>query len=248
VLSLLLAGVAIPSIAVAQSASTQKDGRASAASDNDQSRERDEITVIGRYTTNDRLDPATGLGLTIQETPQSVTVVTEQRLYDQQLRSLSDAINNAAGVSSKNYDSSRNGFSARGFIIDNYLVDGVPVQYDPGYSAGESELDLAIYDRVEIVRGATGLLSGAGNPSASINLVRKHATSDHVTGSLVASAGRWNDYLVQGDISAPFTSDGAVRVRGIARYQDSDSYVDLLGNRKLVLYGTVDADLTAPRD
>ncbi|MFE8585970.1 TonB-dependent siderophore receptor [Sphingomonas sp. NCPPB 2930] len=244
VFGLLLAGVAVPSIAAAQSAPTQNGEQTSSPPADDQSKEREDITVIGRYTTNDRLDSATGLGLTIQETPQSVTVVTEQRLYDQQLRSLSDAINNAAGVSSKNYDSSRNGYSARGFIIDNYLVDGVPVQYDPGYSAGESELDLSIYDRVEIVRGATGLLSGAGNPSASINLVRKHATSDHVTGSLVASAGRWNDYLVQGDISAPVTSDGSVRVRGVARYQDSDSYVDLLGNRKLVLYGVVDADLT----
>jgi len=36
-----------------------------------------------------------------------------------------------------------------------------------------SSADTAMYDRVEIVRGATGLMQGAGNPAAAINLVRK---------------------------------------------------------------------------
>lgn len=247
ILSSLLASVAIPSIAVAQSAQSvpaKRGEQESRAASDDQSKERDDITVIGRYTTNDRLDSATGLGLTIQETPQSVTVVTSQRLDDQQLRSLTDVANNAAGLSAKAFDSSRNVFAARGFDIENYQIDGMPLQYMAAYSAGESELDLSIYDRIEIVRGATGLLTGAGNPSASINLIRKHATSDHLTGSFMASAGRWNDYLVQADVSSPVTRDGSVRVRGVARFQDSDSYVDLLGNRKIVLYGVVDADLS----
>ncbi|WP_343527210.1 TonB-dependent siderophore receptor [Sphingomonas sp.] len=242
IMGLLVASTAMPSMAMAQ-ATPSRGTEAERASD-DQASERGEITVIGRYTTNDRLDSATGLGLTIQETPQSVTVVTSQRLEDQQLRSLTDVANNAAGVSAKAFDSSRNVFAARGFNIENYQVDGMPLQFQAAYSAGESELDMSIYDRIEIVRGATGLLTGAGNPSASINLIRKHATSDHLTGSFTASAGRWNDYLLQADVSTPVTRDGSVRVRGVARFQDSDSYVDLLGNRKLVLYGVVDADLT----
>lgn len=243
VLALLLAGVAMPSVAVAQSTPT-RDGENVGRGSDDRSKERDDITVIGRYTTNDRLDSATGLGLTIQETPQSVTVVTSQRLDDQQLRSLTDVANNAAGISAKAFDSSRNVFAARGFDIDNYQIDGMPLQFQASFSAGESELDLSLYDRIEIVRGATGLLTGAGNPSASINLVRKHATSGHLTGSFMASAGRWNDYLLQADVSSPVTRDGSVRVRGVARFQDYDSYVDLLGNQKITLYGVVDADLS----
>ena len=243
VLVLMLVGCAVPSIAMAQSVPVRETEQADRTTD-DRSRERDDITVIGRYTTNDRLDSATGLGLTIQETPQSVTVVTSQRLDDQQLRSLTDIANNAAGISAKAFDSSRNVFAARGFDIENYQIDGMPLQFQAAYSAGESELDLSLYDRVEIVRGATGLLTGAGNPSASINLIRKHATSDHLTGSFTASAGRWNDYLLQADVTSPVTRDGNVRVRGVARFQDSDSYVDLLGNRKVVLYGVLDADLT----
>lgn len=206
--------------------------------------DENQIVVTGSYTTNEKLGSATGLGLSIQETPQSVTVMTAQRMEDQAIRTLSDVMNNAAGVSVKALDSSRNGFSARGFDIDIYQIDGIPVQWDQGFSAGESNLDTALYEQVEIVRGATGLLTGVGNPSASVNLVRKHADSDHLTGVLSASVGRWDNYQVMADISSPLTANGAVRGRVVAKYEEGDSFVDLLHNKKLVLYGTIDADLT----
>lgn len=204
----------------------------------------DDIVVTGSYTTNDKLDSATGLGLSIQETPQSVTVMTAQRLEDQGLRSLSDVVNNAAGVSSKAFDTTRNGFSARGFEIDSYQIDGIPLNWDAGYSAGESEIDVALYERVEIVRGATGLLSGAGNPSASINLVRKHADSDRFAATVTAAGGRWDTIFGMIDIQSPLSANGAVRARAVAKYEEGDSFTDLLHNKRLVLYGVVDADLT----
>lgn len=206
--------------------------------------EQETITVTGSYTTNEKLGSATGLGLSIQETPQSVTVMTEHRLEDQAIRTLSDVINNAAGVSSKAFDSARNGFSARGFEIDNYQIDGVPLQWEAAYSQGESEIDVALYERIEIVRGATGLLTGAGNPSASINLIRKHADSDHLTATFTAAASRWDSYFLMGDVSTPITADGNVRTRIVAKYEDSGSFTDYLTNRRLVLYGVIDADLT----
>lgn len=204
----------------------------------------EEVLVVGSYVLNRQLDTATGLGLTLQETPQSVSVMTFQRIEDQGLRSLTDVINNAAGISSKAFDSSRNGFSARGFDVDNYQIDGIPVQWDAGASAGETQTDLALYERVEIVRGATGLLTGAGNPSASINLVRKHATSDEFVGQVTATASRWNNYQVSADLSSPLNESGSVRGRTVVSYGDGDSYVDYYGNKKQVLYGVIDADLT----
>ncbi|GFE75446.1 TonB-dependent siderophore receptor [Novosphingobium sp. TCA1] len=203
-----------------------------------------DIVVTGSYTTDDKLGSATGLPLSLQETPQSVTVMTAQRLEDQGIRTLSDVINNAAGVSSRALDNARNGFSARGFDIDNYQIDGIPVQYETAYSAGETLLDVALYERVEIVRGATGMMSGAGNPSASVNLIRKHADARELTGSVMATASRWDNYSVMADVGAPVTSDGTIRVRGVAKYEEGDSFTDLLHNKKLVLYGVVDADLT----
>lgn len=229
-LALLLA---VPALAQTQPEDEKKD------------KENDSIVVTASYTTNERLNSATGLGLTIQETPQSVTVMTAQRMEDQAIRTLSDVVNNAAGVSSKSFDSARNGFSARGFTIDNYQIDGVPLQWDTAYSAGESDIDIALYDRVEIVRGATGLTTGAGNPSASINLIRKHADSDTLSAVATAALSRWSNYFVMGDIQSPLTANGAVRARVVAKYEEGDSFVDLLHNKKLVLYGVVDADITS---
>lgn len=205
----------------------------------------EEVVVRGSYITRDRLNSATGLGLSIRETPQSVSVMTFQRIEDQNLKSLTDVVLNATGVSSKELDSSRATFSARGFAIDNYQLDGVPIGWTPGGEAGESQTDMSLYERIEIVRGATGLLTGAGNPSAAINLVRKHADSKEFTGVASVGASRWNNYDATADVSAPLTSDGSVRARGVLSYADGDSWVDLLGNTKTVAYGTVDADVGA---
>ena len=204
----------------------------------------EEIVVRGAYTVGERLDTATGLGLTLQETPQSVGITTYQRIEDQALDSLTDVVNGAAGISSKAYDSSRNGFSSRGFDIDNYQLDGTPITWASGASAGETQTDTALYERVEVVRGATGLLTGAGNPSASINLVRKHADSREFTGWTSLAASRWNQYRAQVDVSAPLTANGALRGRTVAVYEDGDSFVDFAGNRKIVAYAVVDGDLS----
>ena len=204
----------------------------------------EEIVVRGAYTVNERLDTATGLGLTVQETPQSVAIITDQRIEDQILDSLTDVVNGAAGISSKAYDSSRNGFSSRGFDIDNYQLDGTPITWASGASAGETQTDTALYERVEVVRGATGLLTGAGNPSASINLVRKHADSREFTGWTSFAASRWNHYRAQVDVSAPLTAGGALRARTVWVYEDGDSFVDFAANKKIVAYAVVDGDLS----
>ncbi|HEY0685087.1 MAG TPA: TonB-dependent siderophore receptor [Steroidobacter sp.] len=204
----------------------------------------EEVVVESTYTTGDRLDTATGLGLTILETPQSVSVMTFERILDQNLRSLSDVVNSAPGVSGKLRDSSRHAFSARGFDIDNYQIDGVPMEWTSGGDAGETESDTALYERIEIVRGATGLLTGAGDPSASINLVRKHADSREFEGFTTLGFGRWSQRHAMLDIGSPLALDGRVLGRAVLNYEEGDSFVRLLGNKKSVGYAVVDADIT----
>jgi outer membrane receptor for ferric coprogen and ferric-rhodotorulic acid len=204
----------------------------------------EEIVVTGTYTLPDKIDTATGLGLTVRETPQSVSIITAQRILDQNLTTVADVIQNGVGVTVNEVDDVRNSFYARGFEIRNYQVDGVPTAWTLAGGAGETMADVSIYDRVEIVRGATGLLSGAGDPSASVNLVRKHADSTDWTGYANASYGSWNTWRVSGDVGGALTSDGRVRVRAVGRYEEAESYIDLYKNQKFVLYGVVDADIT----
>lgn len=202
----------------------------------------EELIVYGSYTTRE-LDTGTGLGLGLHETPQSVSVLTFQRLEDQNLRSLTDVVQNIAGISAKETDSSRYRFAARGFDIERYQIDGVPVEWQQGWSAGETQIDTLLYERIEVVRGATGLLSGAGNPSASINLVRKHADSRELRGTASLLAGKWNTWGANVDVGTPLNGDGSVRGRFIASYQEGDSFMERHSNEKTVGYAVVDADL-----
>lgn len=203
-----------------------------------------DVVVTGTYTLPDRIDTATGLGLTVRETPQSVSIVTAQRILDQNLISVRDVIENGVGVAVNETDDVRNSFFARGFEIQNTQIDGVPTAWALGGDRGETIADVSIYERVEIVRGATGLLSGAGDPSASINLVRKHADRTEWGGYVNAAYGSWDTWRVSADVGGAVTADGRLRVRAVGRYEEGDSFTDFYSNKKLVLYGTLEADVT----
>ncbi len=82
-------------------------------------------------------------------------------------------------------------YGSRGFEITNTLIDGVPTTHDPAWASGEMDMDTAIYDHVEVVRGSTGLVAGPGNPSAAINLARKIASSKVLTGDVSFQGGSW---------------------------------------------------------
>ncbi|HEY1075352.1 MAG TPA: TonB-dependent siderophore receptor [Fontimonas sp.] len=187
---------------------------------------------------------ATGLDLSARDTPQSVTVITRERMEDQNLQSLRDVLDNTPGVYSYAYDSERVVFTSRGFTIDSVLYDGVPATSNYNTGSADETLDTALYERIEIVRGATGLMTGAGSPSASVNLVRKHADSRSFAASTDLTLGSWNDYRAVVDLSVPLTANGNVRARMVGVYQDRESYQDLYANGKTVFYGVIDADLS----
>ncbi|ORM88062.1 ferric-rhodotorulic acid/ferric-coprogen receptor FhuE [Pantoea cypripedii] len=187
---------------------------------------------------------ATKMALTARDTPQSISVISKQRMQDQQLETLNDVLKNTTGISEFNSGANRSNFYSRGFMIDNYQIDGVPVLIDSQWNIGDTLSDTAIYDRVEVVRGATGLMTGAGSPAASVNMVRKRADSKEFKADVSASYGSWDNQRYVADLSAPLTESGNVRGRVVAGYQDGDSWLDRYHTQKKFLYGVVDADLT----
>jgi outer-membrane receptor for ferric coprogen and ferric-rhodotorulic acid len=184
------------------------------------------------------------LALTARDTPQSVSVITKQRMQDQKLETLTDVLTNTTGISQFNSGANRSNFYSRGFMIDNYQIDGVPALIDSAWNLGDTLSDTAVYDRVEVVRGATGLMTGAGSPAASVNMVHKQADSKTFQGNLSASYGSWDTQRYVADLSGPLTESGNVRGRVVAGYQDGDSWLDHYHTQKKFLYGTVAADLT----
>ena len=191
-----------------------------------------------------RTSAGTRFDLAPREIPQSVSIISHQRIEDQKLDDIIDVLANTTGVTSILTDSERTEFYARGFYIDAYQFDGLPTQMVQNWSYGDSGLDLALYDRVEVVRGATGLLSGAGNPSASVNLIRKHADSAELTGSVSVNVGSWGRTRTTVDVGSALNASGSVRGRVIGSYLDTDGQMDRYNQRKTLGYAVIDADLT----
>lgn len=185
----------------------------------------------------------TKMQMTQRDIPQSVSIVNQQRMEDQQLQTLGDVMDNTLGISKSQADSDRSSYYSRGFQIDNYMVDGIPTYFESRWNLGDALSDTALFERVEVVRGANGLMTGTGNPSASINMIRKHATSREFTGNVSAEYGSWNKQRYVTDLQSPLTADGNVRARVVAGYQNNDSWLDRYNNEKMFFSGIVDADL-----
>lgn len=192
------------------------------------------------YTTG-AMSTATKLPLTMRETPQAVTVITRQRMDDQAMTSINDVVNATPGLF-LNYSSGpgRQSYSARGFDIDNLMYDGIPSGYR-GAVVG-AQPNLAMFDRVEVVRGATGLVTGAGNPSAAINMVRKRPLDEQKV-TLTGAAGTWDNYRGEVDASSPLNDSGTWRGRVVTSYRDSNSFVDDVDEQHGLFYAITEADL-----
>ncbi|MBC2688676.1 TonB-dependent siderophore receptor [Pseudomonas kielensis] len=190
------------------------------------------------YTTG-AMSTATRLNLSIKETPQSVSVVTRQQMDDFKLTTLSEAMSQTTGVVVQHNDSDRVSYSSRGYSINNFQIDGMLNTF----GRMKSDSDTIIYDRIEVVRGATGLTTGAGDPSATINMVRKRPTAQWEAKTGV-SGGSYDDYYSYVDVGGPLAFDGRLRGRSVLAYRDSKSFRDHYQLQREVGYGILEADLT----
>jgi outer membrane receptor for ferric coprogen and ferric-rhodotorulic acid len=212
----------------------------------------DEVTVTanqlgeitegsGSYTPGS-IATATRLVLTPRETPQSVSVITRQKMDDFQLNSIDQVMEHTPGVSVVTYDSERTTYYARGFAINNFQYDGIPMLRDSAYSAGNTLSDTVIYDRIEVLKGASGLLTGSGDPGATINLVRKKPTRDF-QGHAGVGGGSWGSYRGELDLGGALNAAGSVRGRAVVAHQKTNTQQDHYSRDSTVFYGIVEADL-----
>jgi outer-membrane receptor for ferric coprogen and ferric-rhodotorulic acid len=190
-----------------------------------------------RYT-----NTATKLNLSPRETPQTVTVVTRQQMDDFGMTTVDDALKTVSGVSVQNWGSNGNTYYSRNFALQTQY-DGIPNPIGISTSNRSPVFDSAFLDRVEVLQGASGLTSGAGDPGGTINLVRKRPTHDFQAQAEL-QLGSWNTQRLVGDISGRLIESGAVRGRLVVLADNRDSFVDHAYNDKRGIYAAVDADLS----
>lgn len=199
------------------------------------STEETESYTAGRSAT------ATGLKLTPRETPQSTSVITRQRMEDFTLDDVNEVLASTTGVTVEQPETDRTYYTARGFDITNFQMDGQGIPFTFGNVMGD--LDTVIYDRVEVLRGANGLMSGTGTPSATINFIRKRPTADF-QGQVDLTAGSWDRKRLDLDVSNALNTSGSVRGRAVLGYEQGDSWLDRYEQEKTIGYGVVEMDLT----
>ncbi|MDY0834050.1 TonB-dependent siderophore receptor [Pseudomonas sp. SED1] len=192
----------------------------------------------GAYTTGS-MSTATKLNLSIKETPQSVSVITRQQMDDFNLNTLTEVMRQTTGVVVQHLDSDRVGYSSRGYGISNFQIDGMLNTF----GRMKSDADTIIYDRIEVVRGATGLTTGAGDPSATVNMVRKRPTAQWQAKTGI-SGGSDDNYYSYLDVGGPLAFDGRLRGRTVLAYRDTQSYRDNYALQREVGYGILEGELT----
>ncbi|MCV2401479.1 TonB-dependent siderophore receptor [Marinomonas sp. C2222] len=175
----------------------------------------------------------------LKDIPQSITVLTNDYIEDRGFVHLDDAAKVTPGLRTLTNDSGRSSIYSRGYEYDDALIDGLSAPISSKYGSLPS---LSAFDRIEIMRGPSGLFSSTSELGGIINLVRKRATED-TQASIDVGAGSWGRYNLGTDISGSLNDDGSVRGRLVLSQTDTSSQVDENDNVDQSIYATVEIDL-----
>lgn len=202
----------------------------------------DNDIVVNGIRLNNASTSATGLNLTLRETPQSITVLNRDRIEQFGLTSFSELIDQAVGINVDRAETDRTVFNARGFDVTNFQVDGVGLPLVSGIQYGD--VDTFLFEQIEIVRGANGLMTGIGNPSATINYIRKRPLRELAVHA-AAYVGSYDRLRGEIDISVPLNKDGSVRARVIGAHEERDSHYDFYHLNRNVFGALMAIDLSS---
>ncbi|MGG6298053.1 TonB-dependent receptor plug domain-containing protein [Leptolyngbya sp. AN02str] len=188
-----------------------------------------QIVVTSEQDGSDYFAPnvstATRTNTSILDVPQSIQVIPQQVLEDQQTLRIDDALRNVSGVIGS-FDAFGPGanLTLRGFSTDPFangpiLRDGFRVYDNLGVQ------ETANLERIEVLRGPSSILYGQNDPGGIINLVTEQPLAEP-TYELQLQAGSFGLIRPSLDISGPLTADASLRYRLNAAYQREDGFRD----------------------
>ncbi|WP_085299412.1 TonB-dependent siderophore receptor [Cognaticolwellia mytili] len=200
----------------------------------------EKILIVG--VRQDRVSQgATGLTIELNETPQSISVISSDQIKNFATNSIDDALQMATGITVEQGETNRTRYTSRGFDIKSTQIDGIGLPNGWGLVTGAMES--YGYEEIEVIRGANGQLTGVGNAAGTINYVRKRPTNEN-KGEIGLTLGSYDLKRLQADYSMLLTDNGSWAARAVAVIQDSGSYLDALENDRTYLSVVVDGQLT----
>jgi iron complex outermembrane receptor protein len=180
------------------------------------------------------ISSVTKVGVPLLETPQSVSVITGEQLVNQNIEDLGEALRYSSGVQGETF-----GFEPRTTFVrfrgfdattSGLYRDGLQLR-NPNFAVGYNPEPYGA-ERIEVPKGPSSVLYGAGSPGGLVNFVSKKPTQVPL-GEVIIETGSFNRLQGQVDVSGPIDSDGdfAYRFTGVAR--NSDTQIDYVNNDRL---------------
>ncbi len=181
----------------------------------------DETVVVQGHEHGYKADTnstAMRMEMTQLETPSQVAVIDEAVIDEQRASTLGEVLQNDASVSEGGKSRNRERFSLRGFSVsssDGFLRDGR--QHWSHYRQ-----PIELLERVEVLKGPSGLLYGKSEPGGLINMVSKKPTAD-TQFSISQDFGSDDHFRTVVDVSGALNSSETLRARAIVAKEDYSS-------------------------
>lgn len=149
------------------------------------------------------------------DVPQAISVVTQDQIQDQSMRSIGDVIRYVPGITLHQGESNRDQVIIRGnSTTADFFIDGA--RDDAQYFR-----DLYNIDRVEVLKGPNAMAFGRGGSGGVINRISKTADGERVR-HVIASGGMYNNKRIQADIGDSINDKISLRLNGM--YENSETF------------------------
>ncbi len=181
----------------------------------------------------------TKIPASLREIPQSVSIITNQQVKDRNVDTFDQLARKTPGLRVLSNDDGRSSVYARGYEYSEYNIDGLPAQMQ---SINGTLPNLFAFDRVEVMRGPSGLFDSSSEMGGIVNLVRKRPTKAF-QGHAAAGFGTHKQYKAEADVSGSLNADGSVRGRVMAQTVGASPRPAEKNNHHETFYAAADWDI-----
>lgn len=158
----------------------------------------------------------------LRETPQSISVVTADRLESQKPRSINEALMYTPGLGTYGADTRSDFYMTLRGLEANFYMDGLPLPVGKNYAGWR--VDPFLVERLEVVRGPSSVLYGQANPGGSLNLITKKPTTEQIR-KVELQYGSHDRKQIGVDLGGSLSEDNdwSYRLVGVGRHTDIEA-------------------------
>lgn len=188
----------------------------------------DEVIVTNHKSLNDRPVNIGKIAIDPMDLPQSVSVLGQGLIREQQALRLSDVIRNVNGVyMTTTRGNVQESFGARGYSLGNTNL------FKNGFRVNSGVLpEMSSLEKVEILKGSGAILYGQVAPGGIVNMITKQPKFNF-GGEVSMRVGSFDFYKPAFDIYGPINSSIAYRVNGT--YEKANSFRDQVSSERFYI-------------